>query len=89
MTNRTRFITKMLLSALLLMPGLYARGDDMSLDQAVEQAKQRLGGRVISAETREREGKRVHNVRILTKDGKVRRLRINAEGSRRQYDDRR
>jgi hypothetical protein len=88
MMNITRFISQVLLSALLMMPSLYARGD-MSLDQAVEQAKQRLGGRVISAETRESDGKRVHNVRILTKDGKVRRLRINAEGSRRQYDDRR
>jgi uncharacterized membrane protein YkoI len=78
----------MLLCALLLTPSLFARGD-MSLDQAVEQAKQRLGGRVISAETRERDGERVHNVRILTKDGKVRRLRINAEGGRRQKNDRR
>ncbi|MES9824966.1 MAG: PepSY domain-containing protein [Candidatus Thiodiazotropha endolucinida] len=88
MTNRTRFISKMLLCALLLISSLYAKGD-MSLDQAVEQAKQRLGGRVISAETRERDGKRVHNVRILTKDGKVRRLRINAEGGRRHYKGRR
>ncbi|MES9945229.1 MAG: hypothetical protein B6D77_03045 [gamma proteobacterium symbiont of Ctena orbiculata] len=88
MTYRTRIISKMLLCALLLIPSLYASAD-MSLDQAVEQAKQRLGGRVISAETRERDGKRVHNVRILTKEGKVRRLRINAEGGRRQYNGRR
>jgi hypothetical protein len=88
MMNRTRFIPQMLLCALLLIPSLYARGD-VSLDQAVEQAKQRLGGRVISAETRERDGERVHNVRILTKDGKVRRLRINAEGARRQNSGRR
>jgi hypothetical protein len=88
MMNRTRFIPQMLLCALLLIPSLYARGD-VSLDQAVEQAKQRLGGRVISAETREREGERVHNVRILTKDGRVRRLRINAEGGRRQNSGRR
>ena len=78
----------MLLCALLLIPSLYASAD-MSLDQAVEQAKQRLGGRVISAETRERDGKRIHNVRILTKEGKVRRLRINAEGDRRQKNGRR
>jgi hypothetical protein len=88
MTDRTRILPKLLISALLLIPSLYAKAD-MSLDQAVEQAKQRLGGRVISAETRERDGKRVHNVRILTKEGKVRRLRINAEGDRRQYNGRR
>lgn len=88
MTYRTRIISKMLLCAVLLIPSLYASAE-MSLDQAVEQAKQRLGGRVISAETRERDGKRIHNVRILTKEGKVRRLRINAEGGRRQYNGRR
>ncbi|MES9990359.1 MAG: PepSY domain-containing protein [Candidatus Thiodiazotropha sp.] len=88
MTDRTRFLPKLLIGVLLLMSGLYANAD-MSLDQAVEQAKQRLGGRVISAETRERDGKRVHNIRILTKEGKVRRLRINAEGGRRPYNGRR
>ncbi|MES9969810.1 MAG: PepSY domain-containing protein [Candidatus Thiodiazotropha sp.] len=88
MTYRTRFISKMLLCAVLFIPSLHASAE-MSLDQAVEQAKQRLGGRVISAETRERDGKRIHNVRILTKEGKVRRLRINAEGGRRQSNGRR
>lgn len=85
---RIRLLPKMLLCILLLIPGFYARGD-ISLDQAVEQAKQRLGGRVISAETNERNGKRIHNVRILTKDGKVRRLRIDADGDRRQNSGRR
>jgi hypothetical protein len=89
MTIRTQLLSKILLGALLLLSGLYARADT-SLNQAVEQAKQRLGGgRVISAETRERDGKRVHNVRILTKDGKVRRLRINADGGGRRSNGRR
>lgn len=89
MTMRTQLLSKLSLGVLLILSSLYARGDT-SLDQAVEQARQRLGGgRVISAETQERDGKRVHNVRILTKDGKVRRLRINAEGSDRRHDGRR
>ncbi|MBT2969361.1 MAG: hypothetical protein B6D72_11580 [gamma proteobacterium symbiont of Ctena orbiculata] len=88
MTYRTQLLSKLLICTLLLIPSLSARAD-ISLDQAVEQAKQRLGGRVISAETRERDGKRVHNVRILTNEGKVRRLRINAEGGRRQFNGRR
>lgn len=53
---------------------------EVSLNKAVEQAKQRRGGQVISAETRTRDGQRVHNIRILTKDGKVHRVRINADG---------
>ena len=88
MTYKIRSLLKPLLCTLLLIPSLHARGD-ISLDQAVEQARQRVGGRVISAETRERDGRQVHNVRILTKDGKVRRLQINAEGGRRQKDGRR
>jgi len=81
MTKLSRLISAALLG-LLLSPPLSARGD-ISLDQAVEQARERTGGRVISAETREKEGRRVHNIRILTEDGKVRRLQIDAGGERR------
>ncbi|MCU7906530.1 MAG: ribosome biogenesis GTPase RsgA [Candidatus Thiodiazotropha sp. (ex Epidulcina cf. delphinae)] len=77
-----------LLSLLLISPGVYA-GGGVSLGQAVEQARERVGGRVISAETRERDGRQIHNIRILTKEGKVRRLRINADGGRRQNGRRR
>ncbi|MCU7845033.1 MAG: PepSY domain-containing protein [Candidatus Thiodiazotropha sp. (ex Monitilora ramsayi)] len=69
------------LSLLLSVP-LMAR--DLSLDQAVRQAKERTGGRVISAETLERDGRRTHNIRILTDEGKLRRLRIDAGGERRK-----
>ncbi len=88
MMYKPRSLLKPLLCTLLLMLSLQARGD-ISLDQAVEQARERVGGRVISAETREREGRRVHNVRILTEEGKVRRLQINAEGGRNQKKGRR
>jgi uncharacterized membrane protein YkoI len=68
------------LLGLLLTSSLYARG--LSLDQAVQQAKERTGGRVISAETRESNGRRTHNIRILTDEGKLRRLRIDAGNDR-------
>lgn len=80
MTKQLRLLS-MLLLALMLSPPLSARGD-LSLDQAVQQARDRTGGRVISAETMEKNGHRVHSIRILTKDGKVRRLRIDAGGDR-------
>ncbi|MCG7867146.1 MAG: ribosome biogenesis GTPase RsgA [Candidatus Thiodiazotropha taylori] len=66
-----------LLLGLLLMT-LNPAFAEVSLNKAVEQAKKRTGGQVISAETRNQDGQRVHNIRILTQDGKVRRLRINA-----------
>jgi len=86
MTKASRLIC-VVLFGLLLSPPLLARGD-VSLDQAVSQARERTGGRVISAETREKEGRKVHNIRILTDDGKVRRLQIDA-GSERRSNKRR
>ncbi|MCU7810437.1 MAG: PepSY domain-containing protein [Candidatus Thiodiazotropha sp. (ex Notomyrtea botanica)] len=86
MKKRISFISILLLS-LLLSPSLFARGG-LSLDQAVRQAKERVDGRVISAETRENNGQRTHNIRILTDDGKLRRLRIDAGGERRKNNRR-
>jgi len=86
MRRQSRFLLAILLG-LLLSPPLSARGD-ISLDQAVEQARERTGGRVISAETRGEDGRRIHNIRILTNDGKVRRLQIDA-GSDHRSDKRR
>jgi hypothetical protein len=77
MTIRPILLTLML--GLLLLTATYTAAD-MSLDQAVKQARQRIGGRVISAETRNQNGHQVHNIRILSNDGKVRRLQINANG---------
>jgi len=83
----TRRYLTILLLGLLLSPPLSARGG-LSLDQAVEQARDRTGGRVISAETMEKNGHLIHNIRILTNDGKVRRLRIDAGDDRRDKRDR-
>jgi uncharacterized membrane protein YkoI len=68
------------LLSLLLSAPLFARG--LSLDQAVKQARERVGGRVISADTEESDGRRTHNIRILTDQGKLRRLRIDAGDDR-------
>ena len=62
--------------------GAFARGGGITLDQAVEEARSR-GGRVISAETQERDGQRVYNIRMLTKDGKVKRIRIDGDSGQR------
>jgi uncharacterized membrane protein YkoI len=77
-----RFILAMILLSMMLLPHSYAIAE-ISLDQAVQQAKQRTGGRVISAETRKQNGDRIHNIRILTNDGKVRRMQIRADKGRR------
>lgn len=86
MTKLPRLLSILFLG-LLLSPPLSAKGD-LSLDQAVQQARDRTGGRVISAETREKNGHLIHNIRILTNDGKVRRLQIDAGDDRRSNNRR-
>ena len=82
MMRLSRWLIATLLLSLLIAGETFARGD-ITLDEAVENARKRVGGRVISAETQETNGQRIHNIRLLTKDGKVKRIRIDSEsGSR-------
>ncbi|MCP3868174.1 MAG: ribosome biogenesis GTPase RsgA [Gammaproteobacteria bacterium] len=54
-----------------------------SLDSAVSRARERTGGgRVLSAQTRELEGRRTHQIRILSKEGRVQRFRMDARSGR-------
>jgi hypothetical protein len=50
---------------------------ESDLDQAVSRARKK--GRVLSAETRDLQGRPTHFLRILTDDGRVRNLRLDAE----------
>ena len=59
-----------------------AESDNYSLDSAVSKARKRSkGGRVVRAETGERDGRRTHDIRIY-KDGRVKRYRMDAETGR-------
>jgi uncharacterized membrane protein YkoI len=80
--SRYLLLSVLLFSALFSVGEAFARGG-LSLDQAVEDARRRGGGRVISAETQERDGQRVYNIRLLTKDGKVKRIRIDGDSGQR------
>ena len=48
-----------------------------NLEEATEIAVERYGGEVAEAETVEREGRRVHEIRLLLSDGSVRTVRID------------
>ena len=60
-----------------------------SLEDAVSEARGRHPGRVLSAETDRRGGRESHKIRILTRDGRVKRLRMDAESGRFQKRKRR
>ena len=49
-----------------------AQNGGKSLSEAVEQVRRKTEGRIISAETRvNKNGREVHHIKVLTKDGKV------------------
>ena len=50
----------------------------ISLDEAVNLAERRYRARVIRAETRESNGRRIHQLRLLSDDGRVWTVRIDA-----------
>jgi len=56
---------------------LVAQGNGVSLSEAIEQVRRRTGGRVVSAETKVQNGREVHHIKVLTKDGKVRTHKVN------------
>lgn len=67
------------LALCVLNPVLGQSGDmKYSLDDAVKMVRERSGGEVVRAETREKSGRTIHRIRIMTKDGRVRTFDIDA-----------
>ncbi|HLR87673.1 MAG TPA: hypothetical protein VK064_07340 [Wenzhouxiangella sp.] len=64
-----------LLLALVLAAPLWA----ITLDEAARQAARRYDGKVVSARTVERNNRRVHVIRVVTRDDVVRTVRIPAD----------
>jgi uncharacterized membrane protein YkoI len=54
----------------------------MSLDGAVSRVRERIGARVLSAKTYREKGSVVHQIRVITDRGRVRRFRIDADTGR-------
>jgi uncharacterized membrane protein YkoI len=54
-------------------------GNGMSLDQAVEMVQRRFNARVVRAETRREQGRTFYNLRLLSADGKVWTVRVDAD----------
>ena len=61
--------------ALVMMVSAWA----MSLEEAAERVARQHNAKVVSAHTIERDGRRIHVIRILTRDGVVRTIRVPAD----------
>lgn len=78
--NIKRLIAAALLGMMALGIATTAQADRRtSLEQAISDARDRYPGRVLSAETQRRDGRESYKIRILTKDGRVKRLNVDAE----------
>jgi hypothetical protein len=54
------------------------QGRQLSMDEAVELAQRRFNARVVRAEVVERDGRRVYLLRLLSEDGRVFNVRVDA-----------
>jgi len=50
----------------------------LTLDDAVKDVKSRKEGKVLNAETVEIKGEPVHVIKVLTKSGRVKKIRVNS-----------
>ncbi len=54
----------------------------ISLEQAVKRVRRDSGGRILSAQTVRQKGRRVHRIKVLTREGRVRVYTLDARGGR-------
>ena len=54
----------------------------ISLDEAVSRARRQSDDKILSAETVRVDGRRVHRIKILTSDGRVKHTQIDADTGR-------
>jgi uncharacterized membrane protein YkoI len=59
-------------------PPVMMQRDGISLDEAVSRAERQFRARVVRAETTERDGRLVYVLRLLSDDGRVFTVRIDA-----------
>ena len=59
-----------------------AEGRGISLDEAVSRARRQSDGKILSAETVRVDGRRVHRIKILTSQGRVKHVQIDADTGR-------
>jgi uncharacterized membrane protein YkoI len=73
------------LCLILLVTLLPVSAFAISLEDAARQAAQQNDAKVLSARTVEQGGRRVHEIKLLTKDGVVKTVRIpdNSKGKKR------
>ncbi|TVS10912.1 MAG: hypothetical protein EA419_09540 [Wenzhouxiangella sp.] len=65
-----------ILTAAVLTISMVASAWALSLEEAAERVARQHDAQVVSAHTIERDGRRIHVIRILTREGVVRTIRV-------------
>ena len=52
------------------------KGGGKSLAEAIEQVRRQTDGRILGAETKVKGNREVHHVKVLTRDGKVKTVKV-------------
>ena len=65
-------------SPMLIAKNAHNNNGGISLDQAIAKARKSNKDKVLSAETIRKNGRKIYRIKILTKDGRVKRTRIDA-----------
>ena len=74
-----RTIKIVFLLVLCLTSSVYAVGNVISLDQATSKVIQQNNGKVLGARTETMEGRVMHVIKILTRDGRIQHIKVDAE----------
>lgn len=74
-----RTINIVFLLVLCLTSSVYAVGNVISLDQATSKVIQQNNGKVLGARTESLEGRVIHVIKILTKDGRIQHIKVDAK----------
>lgn len=59
---------------------LYVARNSISLDEAVSRVRRQTNGKILAAKTVRIDGRPVHVIKVLTPDGRVKRIRVDAGG---------
>ena len=74
-----KLMNKVFVILLILFITNVNSNQSITLGEAIENARRIVPGKVISAETIRIDQKEIHHIRILTRDGKVKRYRFNGK----------
>ena len=73
-----RLLPRLLIAVMLVLTTAVSAWA-LTLQEAAERVARQHDAKVVSAHTAERDGRRVHVIRILTEDGVVRTIRVPAD----------